>query len=79
MRYESLPKKFFRWIGDAYKYIKDEFGNWAYVIIAVFFALIYKPVVKLFDMAAGALWYVILGAAGLWILYWLFNKLFGRR
>lgn len=76
MRYESIPRKVMNGLTGIYKYLKEEFGNWAFVLIGVALLLLYKPVMKLFDMFSMFVLYGVLIAIGLGVLYWILKKLF---
>lgn len=76
MRYESIPRKITNGLSSIYKYLKDEFGNWAYLIIAVLLYFIYKLVSPFLGTVADIITYIALGLVGLGVLYWLFKKLF---
>lgn len=75
MRYESLPRKVMNWLSSTFKYMKSEFGNWTYVLIAGFIALIYKPLVFALDRASMYITYAFVIFIVLAILYWLFRKI----
>lgn len=75
MRYESLPRKVIGWLSNIFKYMKGEFGNWAYVLIAGMIALIYKPIVFALDKASQYITYAFGVFIVLAILYWLFRKI----
>lgn len=75
MRYESLPRKIVNWVSSTFKYMKGEFGNWAYILIAGMIALIYKPLVFVLDTASQYITYAFGILILLAILYWLFKKI----
>lgn len=75
MRYESIPRKIVNWISGIFKYMKNEFGNWAYIIIVGLIALIYKPVTYALGKASDIITYGIIIFLVLAILYWLFRKI----
>lgn len=75
MRYESLPRKVVNWLSSIFKYMKGEFGNWSYVLIAGMIALIYKPVVYALDKTSMYITYAFGVFIVLAILYWLFRKI----
>lgn len=76
MRYESLPRKIVNAFKSIFKYMKEEFGNWAYIILGGLIALLYKPILRVLDLASEFILYGVLIFLGLAILYWLFRKIF---
>ncbi len=76
MRYESIPRKITNAIGAGYKALKREFGVWSYLIIAFAVLLLYKPVVKYFDIISTGILYIFLGGAIIFILYYFIRKFF---
>lgn len=80
MRYESLPRKIMNGLSTLHKYLKEEFGNWAYAVIAFVLLLLYKPIIKPFfhflDVFSSFILYGFVALLGLFLLYWLFKKIF---
>lgn len=75
MRYESIPRKIGNWTRSTFSYLKDEFGNWVYLLLVGFIILIYKPVLNLFDMVSGIILYIFLAIAAFAGLYYFLRKL----
>lgn len=76
MKYQSIPRTLINWIVLVYKYLKEEFGNWAYLIIGAVILFAYKPVLNVFDKFSSYVLYGFLALIVLSILYWFIRKIF---
>lgn len=74
MRYESIPRKVIRFTKFIHKTLYEEFGKWLYLLYGMIAVALYKPVLAAWNAFSQYILYAVLGALGLYILYYLIRR-----
>lgn len=75
MRYESIPRKVINTSKRLFNFMKEEFGNWAYLIIAFMVFLLHKPILNILDWITQFILYIFITIVVLFIGYRFFKKM----